>query len=142
MELDKIIKTIPSDREIEEAERHLAILRKSRDEAKRVIASAIKSDDILMSLGRDELASLLKRIQSRLTGQHRKVRGSRVPPELKDSLKEALMAGDRTLSQLGDMFNLSVSYISRVKRELGLTGVRNAYTDHPLKFNSKAVAGS
>jgi hypothetical protein len=128
---------IPIEKEIQSLEHKLEQLKSQRDEAKRAILAAVKSEEILGSLDREELSGLMKRIQQKLTGQHKKRRGSPVGEELKKDLIAAIREDHYSLSQLERMFNLSVSYISRVKKELREEGklrgpILNAYEDHQL----------
>ena len=81
----------------------------------------------------------LKALQRRLASGHKKVRGSRVSSELKANLIAAIKQGDYTLSQMASIFNLSISYISRVKAELQKANpIQNAYEDHQLIHQTAA----
>lgn len=138
MDISKIINGVASDEEISEMERKLAEMKRLREDAAKVVAAAMKYESALDVLGRDDLLRLMRRIQAKLSDGHRKVRGSRVSGDLKRSLVEALQTGCYTLSQLESMFNLSKSYISRVRKELSDSGklhpVMNAYEDRQLNL--------
>ncbi len=134
MQVIKLDKSVPTEQEINQVEIRLKEMRAQREEAKKQIVAALRSDHILSTLGRDELIALMRKIQNKIQGNHRKVRGSPVSEELKASLISALKEETYTLSQLERMFNLSVSYISRVKKQLREEGqVMNAYEDHQLQ---------
>lgn len=128
---------IPTVEEIQKVENRLMEMRRAREDAQKQLADALRSDDVINVLTPDQLVGLMKKIQNRIRGNHKRVRGSPVAPSLRAALESALIRQDRSLSQLSSLFNLSVSYISRVKKELRDAGkleeVRNAYTDTQLK---------
>lgn len=126
---------IPTEQEIEQLEKKLAVLRHEREEAKKTLLTAVNSDSFLSTLSKADLVALARRIQTKLTGGHRKVRGSKVPDDLKAQLMDAIRGNEYSLSQLSEIFNLSISYISRIKKEMKESGelVLNAYTDVPLR---------
>lgn len=118
--------TIPSQADIEEMERQLTEMKEARENAKKTVLASIKSvDDIPTLLSGEDMIRLMQSLQRRLRAGHRKVRGSPVPPELRHNLEFALQQGEFTLAQLEKIFNLSVSYISRVKHDLGLTKAKH-----------------
>jgi AraC-like DNA-binding protein len=123
---------IPTSKEIEDAEARLNELKAKRTQAMQVVLASLRSKEVIDSLNPDEAISIMRVLQSKFAGARRRVRGSPVPKELKLQLTKALMDGEYTLSQLARMFNLSISYISRIKHELGLTGVKNAYHDRQI----------
>ncbi len=145
MQVVNLSKNVPTEREIADLEKRVEQMKQAREEAKKQILTAMKSDEILNSLGKEELLGLMKKIQSRMRGHHKKVRGSPVSDELKNNLISALQQGDHTLGQLEEMFGLSVSYISRIKKELKDAGklkgpIMNAYEDHQLHHQKEQVS--
>lgn len=130
-------KKIPSEREIKEQESKLLQMREIRAEAKRMALEGLS--ELVSDLDSNDAMSLMKLLQSRLRGSHKKVRGSRVSHELKSSLEAAIKGGEYSLSQMEKIFNLSISYISRVKREMKERGEipMNAYTDRQLNHQKK-----
>jgi DNA-binding GntR family transcriptional regulator len=138
---------VPTERDIKSLEQRLAEMRDARKAAKNEVLQAMKSDEFFDMLESNELLSIMRRIQKRLLGNHKRNRGSPVPDTLKEALIDTLKQGDKapSLSAMADMFNLSVSYISRIKKELKDSGklepVRNAYSDDPeFKLPEHAVA--
>lgn len=138
MEIVNLNKKVPSEREIADLEIRLAQMKKAREEAKRRVVEGIKAHlaDLPDALDSTETITLMKLLQTKLKGGHKKIRGNPVPAELRANLESALKERRHTLSQLEKMFGLSVSYISRVKKELGLAVPR--YTDQQLSHQQPA----
>jgi hypothetical protein len=140
--------TIPSEREIKEMEIRIAEMKRIRENAKREVLGIIKDESLLDSLSASDALTIITRLQHKIKCNHVNRRGSPVSPELKANLISALKMGEMTLSEAHKMFNLSISYISRVKRELKDSGeiegygrVQNAYTDNQMTLQQKeAVA--
>lgn len=131
---------IPTDEDIAAAERHVEEMKAARESAKQSILANIKSaDDILSFLSGEESLKLMKALQNKLKAGHRKVRGSPVPAELKKNLESALKQGEFSLAQLEKIFNLSISYISRVKKDLGLTRHKGHIHTHNHRMQEHLV---
>ncbi len=133
---------IPTEREIAEVEAHLANLKKIREQARKgELLAAMKDKSFIDSLSTAERMTLMRALQEGLSQGHKKRRGAPVAGDLKSDLIDAINAGDYTLGQLSRMFNLSVSYISRTKKEMreeterNQSPVQNAYQDKPLKHS-------
>lgn len=139
MELVNLNKKVPTEREIADVEARLKAMRIARQEAKEKLLGTLKVmvDELPDALDPKEAMHLITILQAKLRGRHRKVRGSPVSTQLKDNLIAALKSNESyTLSQLEKMFGLSVSYISRVKKELGLTRSQG-YTDQQLNHQKQ-----
>lgn len=142
--MEVITTKFPTEKEIHEIERQLEEMRARREEAKQLILQAFRSGEVIASLSPQEAMGLLKQLQQRLHGARQKRRGSPVSPELQENLKTAIKEDRHTLGQLERMFGLSISYISRIKKEMRDKGelsspsdkVLNAYEDRPLKAAS------
>jgi hypothetical protein len=146
MEVITTSKKIPTEKEIQDLEARAAQLRQAREQAKKEFLNAFKTGEVVNALSASEAMGLMRLLQSKFQGARRKVRGSVVNPELKASLEDALKQGQYTLSQLEKMFNLSVSYISRVKKEMREKGILpplpTGYTDHPLRHQTEQQQGA
>lgn len=128
---------VPSEKDIQRVAQQLSEMKQARDQARDHFLAQFKSEEFLGSLGKEELIGLVKRIQVKLRGTRRANRGTPVPPELRESLLAAIKQDNYSLSQMHQMFGLSISYISRVKGELRKAGqiqdkVLNAYEDRAL----------
>jgi rRNA maturation endonuclease Nob1 len=136
-------KKVPSDQDIAEVENRLNEMRAAREEARKTIISTLRSPEMLSALSNEDAVVIMKALQMKLRGNRKRQRGSPVDGAVKNRLEQALVEQDFTLAQLSKMFNLSVSYISRVKRALKQAKgpVLNAYEDHPLKHSAVPHAG-
>jgi hypothetical protein len=120
----------PSEFDIAQAEARLASMRKSRDEAKVKLQDQFETivENITDRISFDDAVELYDLIEKRLSGRavvgHRKVRGHPVPDDLKKSLEGSLREGRHTLEQLEKIYGVSISYIAKLKNQLGLTRPR------------------
>jgi AraC-like DNA-binding protein len=115
--------TIPTAQEIAAQEKRLAEMKKTFEQAKKKNAVDLHQmiDIIPESLNVADQIRLLTLLNQKLKSDHRSVRGSPVSPELRNNLEAALKMNGHSLPQLQELFGLSVSYIARVKKEMGLT---------------------
>lgn len=130
---------IPSEQEIQEVESQLNEMKRVRQEAtKRAFANVGDILDTLPDvLSTQDMVHLVSLINTRLKGGHKRVRGNPVPDTVRRNLEETLRKRQHTLAQLGKMFGLSISYISRVKHEIGLTRPKgDRYIDRPLSHHT------
>ena len=131
MALD-LFKTIPSIDEVLQLEKRLNEMKQAREQARSEAIKQYKEviDQIPEVLPLEDAMSLLHVFERRLKFGHKKVRGSPVSPELKANLISALKMESHTLKQLEKLFGLSISYISNVKKEIGLTKPRSHPSHH------------
>lgn len=133
MKLEKI----PTEQEINQLLDRANKLREVRNKAKKFAMATFA--ELAEDMDVNDSVALMKLLQARIVGKHKKVRGSRVGPQLKQALVDAIKSGHYSNGDMATMFNLSISYISNVKRELKDAGeiARNVYTDRPLKHHKK-----
>jgi AraC-like DNA-binding protein len=118
--------TIPSDNEIATLETKLAEMRKAKEEARKAALMQLRAsiDAIPDIIPPQEALPLIKLLERRVLAGRKNPRGTRVPEETKQKLIDALRTERHSLSDLEKMFNLSISYIARIKKEAGLTKPR------------------
>ncbi len=121
--LVNVVHTAPTDQEIAELEKKLAEMKAAKEEYRKKAIVDVRQvlEVIPEALEVDEIIKLMALLNKRLKSDHKKVRGSPVSIELQANLDSALKLNQHTLSQLERLFGLSISYISRRKKELGLT---------------------
>lgn len=136
IELVNISKKVPSEREISDLEIRLSAMKKQREEAKKRAVQTIQSviEELPENIAVDDMLKITNAISQRLKSTHKKVRGNPVPSSLKNNLEAALKLGNYSLAQLERLFGVSISYISRVKRDLGLTKPHHHH--HPMQLAS------
>jgi hypothetical protein len=135
MEIVNLSKKVPTEREIAEIEGRLAQMKLARKKANESVFNSVKAniEQLPEYLDSDTQMKLLKILQNRFRHGHRKVRGSTVPPVLKEELKAAIKSGAFTLGEMSKTFNLSISYISNVKKGMRDSGeLAGGYVDRPM----------
>lgn len=113
----------PSEQEIAKLEKQLSEMKAAREQAKKRIQVDIQSvvDEIPNALRVDQIIRLMAQLNKKLKSTRRRTRGSPVSDEIKQNLVDALKLNKYSLAELHNLFGLSISYISRIKHELGLT---------------------
>lgn len=121
----------PSEFEIAEAQARLENLKKSRESARAKLINQFQNlvESIPKKLSYEDAVNLYDIIEKKMTEKstgHRKIRGHPVPDDLRKTLENALSSNQYTFAQMEDMFGVSVSYLAKLKKKLGLTRARQA----------------
>src|SRR5688572_11325048 len=122
METATATRKVPTEQDIAAQEAKLNEMRLAREEARKSLIATLKSQEMLAALSPEDAMQIMRALQMKMRGSRRRTRGVKVPETTKARLEHALIEGNYTLSELERTFNLSVSYISRIKRSLREAG--------------------